>query len=182
MNGEHWLEILTRHNPVGEGPGWDDVIAGYDLGFLSHEAIQGWLSKYHPECPVCHALLALEGGGMLSFRSLLWDACAENTGKVPRPGSCRWERAQDRWRLAFLKDALDAPLTLQALALAVEAVYDQVGCPEDMLGLWNRTGPRGKEANLVAIGAFIDRQERRLAENVSGHHVKNCYTSVSAGV
>ncbi|WP_005035244.1 hypothetical protein [Holophaga foetida] len=173
MSGEHWLALLIRHTPAGERPGWDEVIVGYDFGFLAPETILAWVRRQGAEGPACLDLLALEGIGMLEFEATLWDACAESTGKVPRPGSRRWERAQDRWRLALLKDALDAPLTLQALGLAVEAIYERVGCPEDMLGLWRKTGP-GKEANLAAIAAFLDRQERRLAENCPGHPVKTC--------
>jgi len=174
MNGDHWLELLERHASPGECPGWDDMIVGYDLGFLSSEVILGWVLRRFPGVEACQPLLAQAGTELLDFKAALWDACLENTGKVPRPGNLRWERAQDRWRLALLKDALEAPLTLRALALAVEAVYELVGCPEDMLELWTRTGPKGKEANLPAIGAFLDRQERRLAENVPGHALRTC--------
>lgn len=183
MSGEHWLELLHRHFPGEECPGWDDVIVGYDFGILSRETILGWARRLEGDGPALRALQALEGAGLLDFEASLWKAFSEGTGrKLPRPGHTRWERSQDRWRLALLKDALEAPLTHEAMAAVAEAIYNQVGCPEDMLGLWRRGGNGRPVADLNAIGAFIGRQERRLAENGSGHSAAPCYTGASAGV
>ncbi|MBP1627589.1 MAG: hypothetical protein H6Q00_2064, partial [Holophagaceae bacterium] len=96
MNGDHWLELLQRHSPEAKGSGWEDVIVGHDLGFLSPEAILAWAAGLPDETPSRAALLAQAGSDMHGFQAALWEACAEARGKVPRPGSYGWERAQDR--------------------------------------------------------------------------------------
>ncbi len=80
-------------------------------------------------------------------------------GRVPRPGELVWARAQDRWRLALLREALEADLTEPALAQAIESVYECVGCPDDMLGLWGRRAPwqgRSERVNFEALWAFLE--------------------------
>jgi len=153
---------LLRHMPMGELPGWDDMVVGYDFELLAPAAILSWAARLAPRGPALQALVGLEGAEMLEFEAMLWEACAECTGKAPRPGSRRWERSQDRWRVALLKDALAAPLTSEALALAVEAIYERLGCPEDMLGLW-RTIQGIKASDRIEVASFLERQERRLA-------------------
>jgi hypothetical protein len=66
--------------------------------------------------------------------------------------------AQDRWRKALLREALAEDLTEAALAAEVERVYDRVGCPEDMVGLWSYRAPWQEPAPGVdyrALSAFL---------------------------
>ncbi|BDU72993.1 hypothetical protein [Mesoterricola silvestris] len=146
-----WLSLLERQ---GTRVGWDELVTGHDFGLLTREEIQDWLLAHGPLGPL--GLAALEAGDR--FEAALWEASREATGKVPRPGGRRWAAAQDRWRLALLKDAMDAPLGAEALALAVEAIYEKVGCPEDMLGLWKRGCPWERKvpvADRSAIERFM---------------------------
>ena len=152
-----WLAVLDRQG--GAPIGWDELVVGYDFGLLAPAEILGWVREQAFEGPLCGELAALENS--LRFEEALWAACGEATGKVPRPGGKRWAAAQDRWRVALLKDVMDAPLTVEALAVAVESIYEKVGCPEDMLGLWHRPSPWEKRlgaADRKAIEAFL--QER----------------------
>lgn len=136
-----WISILNRQ-PWASGPiGWDEIIVGYDFSLLAPREIQDWARDLAGQSPLCQALVALDGKGLEGFEAALWEACAQCTGKVPRPGCLRWIRAQDRWRVAMLREAMALPLSPEALGQAVESIYDQVGCPEDMLVLWHYASP-----------------------------------------
>ena len=157
-----WLTLLLRHLPPGAALGWDDLLVGHDFGFLAPPEIQAWVAAQGFPGEACQALAALAGEGLERFERALWDAVTEATGKTPRPGGRRWERAQDRWRVALLKDALAAPVSAEALGVLVAAIYESVGCPEDMLGLWGRsTGPARPQgdSDRAKIQAFIQRRE-----------------------
>jgi len=158
-----WISLLARQSttPIG----WDEVVVGHDFGLLLPDEIQRWILEQGFQGPCCQELAALEGERLSRFEENLWAACAECTGKVPRPGGNRWARAQDRWRVALLKDALEAPLSAEALAVAVESIYERVGCPEDMLELWQRHSPwqqRQGSADRAAITRFLHRCEESL--------------------
>jgi hypothetical protein len=160
MTQGSWMALLDRQ--WGTPIGWDEIVVGYDFGFLCPAEIQDWLRSQGTEGPLCQELAELEGDRTLRFEEKLWAACGEATGKVPRPGGRRWARAQDRWRLALLKDVLEAPLTPEALAVAVESVYERVGCPEDMLGLWkpsNRWEKTQGSADREVILQFLKRRD-----------------------
>ena len=45
-------------------------------------------------------------------------------------------------------------LTEAALALAIEGIYDQVGCPEDMLDLWSYRAPWQEALGRVNFDAL----------------------------
>lgn len=109
---------------------WDDMVIGHDFGFLSSAEIQAWTFG---EGPAATRLRALEGEALWTFEAHLWAACVEAVGKTPRPGSARWSQSQDRWREALLREALSTKSTRAQLARNVECLYEQVGCPEDML-------------------------------------------------
>ena len=111
---------------------WDDLVTGYDFGFLTSLEIQ---IAAPGEGEAVQRLRALEGSALRDFEAHLWAACAEAVGKTPRPGSSRWAQAQDRWREALLREALATDSTAAQLARSVERLYEQVGCPEDMLGM-----------------------------------------------
>ena len=67
--------------------------------------------------------------------------------------------------MALLKDVLEAPLGAEALAVAVESIYERVGCPEDMLGLWQRHSPwqrRQGSADPAVVARFLSRCEHEL--------------------
>ena len=155
-----WISLLARQSttPIG----WDEVVVGHDFGLLLPDEIQRWILEQGFQGPCCQELAALEGERLSRFEENLWAACAECTGKVPRPGGNRWAKAQDRWRVALLRDALEAPLSPEALAIVVESIYERVGCPEDMLGLWQRHSPwqqRQGSADRSAIARFLRRCE-----------------------
>jgi hypothetical protein len=111
---------------------WEDLVAGYDFGCLTPQDIQAEASGVGPAVRRLRALLGLD---LCEFEAHLWAACTEVLGTTPRPGSSRWARAQDRWRAALLWEALAVETTHGQLALRVEAIYEQVGCPEDMLAM-----------------------------------------------
>ena len=155
-----WISLLARQSttPIG----WDEVVVGHDFGLLLPEEIQRWALEQGFQGPGCQELAALDGERLSRFEESLWAACAECTGKVPRPGGNRWAKAQDRWRVALLRDALEAPLSPEALAIVVESIYERVGCPEDMLGLWQRHSPwqqRQGSADRSGIARFLRRCE-----------------------
>jgi hypothetical protein len=136
---------------------WDDLVTGYDFGLLSAKEIQ-------VEAPgiglAVQRLRVLSGSDLATFEAHLWAACVEAVGKTPRPGSSRWAVAQDRWRLALLREALEMEKTPAQLARAVEQIYEQVGCPEDMLTMLKPALPwSGVPATLdaVAMQRFLDR-------------------------
>jgi hypothetical protein len=157
-----WISLLERQSGTCEAIGWDEIVVGYDFGLLGPGEIRAWLLERGCQEPACLALGTLDGPDLLRFEETLWAACAESTGKVPRPGGKRWARAQDRWRVALLKDALDSALSPEALAIVVESIYERVGCPEDMLGLWQHHSPWQKRqgtADRTAIARFLRRCE-----------------------
>lgn len=158
----HLLFLFKRFNP--EPLTWDDLVVGYDFSFLEPLEIQTWAKAQAFEGEAVSAMMTLSGLSMLDFEAHLWRACAEQTGKTPRPGNLRWIRAQDRWRLALLKDALAMELTPAALAKSIEVIYERVGCPEDMLALFTPAAPwTGKSAtvDVQAVLAFLMRMEKR---------------------
>ncbi len=162
----NWLSLLARQTSHGAPIGWDEVVVGHDFGFLKPEEIQGWVQDQAFVGEACEHLVSLRGAALEDFEMALWQASAEITGKAPRPGGRRWAQAQDRWRLALLKDALEAPLGAEALGIAVETIYECVGCPEDMLGLWRRADRWTKTpaaAERAAIQAFIQHHDRPLS-------------------
>ncbi len=138
---------------------WDDLVAGYDFGLLTSLEVQ---SQVAGEGPALQRLRALEGSALLTFEAHLWAACAEAQGITPRPGSVRWAQAQDHWREALLREALAKDCTASQLAEAVERLYEQVGCPEDMLAMlrpsqiWSGTPAT---VDPRAVKAFLDRAQ-----------------------
>jgi hypothetical protein len=155
--------LETFRTCLGE-PGWDDIVVGHDFGFLDAPQIQAWASA-QGDGPALVDLRGLTGPEFRDFEAHLWAACVEATGKTPRPGSARWAHAQDRWRLAILRDALATESTLPQLALRVERLYEQVGCPEDMLGMLRPSQPWSGAPAVVDAGAilrFLDRFRLRL--------------------
>ena len=155
------IALLERQAQPGQPVGWDDLVVGYDFGLVGPERLQAWVRAGNWDGGACRRLAALEGAGLDRFEEALWAAATEATGKAPRPGGQRWAKAQDRWRVALLRDALASPLTPEALAAAVEHIYDQVGCPEDMLALWQRPSPWKKKAGRAdprVVEAFIQRR------------------------
>jgi len=158
-----WITLLERQSHGKEGIGWDEIVVGHDFGLLDPAEIQRWLREQQPQGACALELVALEGERLAGFEACFWAACREATGrKVPRPGDQRWARAQDRWRVALLKDALESPLSPEALAVAVESIYERVGCPEDMLELWQRHNPWQAipgRADRTAIDSFLRRCE-----------------------
>jgi hypothetical protein len=142
-------------------PTWDDLVAGYDFGFLSSLEIQ---QEARGEGPAVARLRALEGSALRTFEAHLWAACAEAQGKTPRPGSTAWSRAQDRWREALLREALLTDSTAAQLARTVERLYEQIGCPEDMLVMlrpsqvWSNTPAT---VDPAAVQRFLDRSQER---------------------
>ncbi len=136
---------------------WDDLVTGYDFGFLNPGEIQ---REAAGDGHAVQRLRALEGEALKTFEAHLWAACAEAVGKTPRPGSSRWSEAQDRWREAILREALSTDSTTAQLAQSVERLYDQVGCPEDMLSMLK---PSQRWAGIpatvdpTAVQRFLDR-------------------------
>ena len=141
-------------------PTWDDIVTGHDFGFLEPEEIQAWVSG---EGPAALRLKALRGEGFRTFEAHLWAACAEAAGRTPRPGSARWSQAQDRWREAQLREALALESTTAQFAVRVERLYEQVGCPDDMLGMLRPSQPwSGTPATVdpQAVQQFLNRTRR----------------------
>jgi hypothetical protein len=157
------LEAFQRHH----GPlTWDDLVVGYDFGFLTSLEIQVTATG---DGPAVQRLRALEGSALRTFEAHLWAACAEAVGKTSRPGTIRWSQAQDRWRDALLREALTTETTTVQLARTVERLYEQVGCPDDMLVMlrpsqaWSGTPAT---VDPAAVQRFLDRgkqgQHRRF--------------------
>jgi hypothetical protein len=165
MSKGTWISLLERQSRGNAPVGWDEIVVGHDFGILAPAEIQGWVLDQAVPGPQAHRLAWLAGADLAGFEEVLWAACAESTGKVPRPGGRRWSAAQDRWRVALLKDAMASPLSPEALAVVVESIYERVGCPEDMLGLWQRHSPwqqRQGSADRAAIARFLHRCEEHL--------------------
>jgi hypothetical protein len=136
---------------------WDDLVTGYDFGFLTSLEIQ---LEARGDGLAVQRLRALEGSALRTFEAHLWAACAEAVGKTPRPGSARWSQAQDRWRDALMREALATESTPAQLARNVENLYEQVGCPEDMLAMLKPSQPwSGTPATVdpAAVQRFLDR-------------------------
>ena len=140
---------------------WDDLVTGYDFGFLTSLEIQ---VAAPGEGEAVQRLRALAGSALRDFEAHLWAACVEAAGKTPRPGSSRWAQAQDRWREAILREVLATDRTAAQLARSVERLYEQVGCPEDMLGMLRPSqGWSGIPATVdpSAVQRFLDRTRDR---------------------
>ena len=140
---------------------WDDLVTGYDFGFLTSLEIQ---ITAPGEGEAVRRLRALEGSALRDFEAHLWAACVEAVGKTPRPGSSRWAQAQDRWREAILREVLATDRTAAQLARSVERLYEQVGCPEDMLGMLRPSQGWSSIPATVDPGAvqrFLDRTRDR---------------------
>jgi len=151
------LEAFETHiGPLS----WDDLVTGYDFGFLTSLEIQVTATG---DGPAVQRLRALEGSALKHFEAHLWAACTEAVGKTPRPGSSRWSQAQDRWREALLREALAMESTADQLARSVERLYEQVGCPEDMLVMlkpsqrWSGTPAT---VDPTAVQVFLDGTRR----------------------
>lgn len=130
---------------------WDDLVTGYDFGLLTAQEIQA-------EAPgiglAVQRLRTLSGPGLATFEAHLWAACVEAVGKTPRPGSSRWALAQDRWRTALIREALTLEKTSAHLARSVEQIYEQVGCPEDMLTMLKPSLPWSGVPAVLDPGAM----------------------------
>jgi len=158
MDAIRWTRLLHRLSGTSDPITWAEVVAGYDFSLLRAEAVQDWVREQRFPGEACARLVSLPQGEWLDFEARMWEACAESMGRVPRPGELVWSRAQDRWRRALLREALEADLTEPALAKAIEAIYECVGCPEDMLGLWGRKSPwqgHPDRVNFDALRAFL---------------------------
>lgn len=159
MDAHRWTRLLHRLSATAAPIGWAEVVAGYDFSLLGVDEVQGWVGAQGFEGEACRRLLALQGDELLDFEERMWEACTDCMGRVPRPGELLWARAQDRWRLALLREALEADLTEPALAQAIESIYECVGCPDDMLGLWGRRSPwqgRSERVHFDALWAFLE--------------------------
>jgi hypothetical protein len=165
MNLGNWMALLQRQSRAWEPITWNEVVVGHDFGFLQPAEIQRWIRCHGFQGEACRRLAELElkdGDGVEGFESLLWEACRESTGRLPRPGGDRWARAQDRWRLALIRDAMDADLCPEALGVILESIWERVGCPEDMLGLWSRPAPWASglvSVDFTALERFLRRRE-----------------------
>ncbi|HEY3401370.1 MAG TPA: hypothetical protein VGK03_12135 [Geothrix sp.] len=157
------MSALDAFRTTHGEPTWDDIVTGHDFGFLGIAEIQAWTPT---EGPTALRLKALGGEGLRTFEAHLWAACAEAVGKTPRPGSARWSQAQDRWRVALLREALATESTATQLAAKVERLYEQVGCPDDMLGMlrpsqaWSGTPAT---VDPQAVQQFLNRTSRSSA-------------------
>lgn len=154
------MSALDAFRSTHGEPTWDDIITGHDFGFLDAAEIQAWI---HGEGSAATRLRALHGEGLRMFEAHLWAACVEAVGKTPRPGSTRWSEAQDRWREALLREALALESTAVQLAVKVECLYEQVGCPDDMLGMLRPSQPwSGTPATVdpQAVQQFLNRTRR----------------------
>jgi hypothetical protein len=145
--------FLTHIGPLT----WDDLVTGYDFGFLTSLEIQ---ITAPGDGVAVQRLRALEGSALRTFEAHLWAACAEAVGKTPRPGSSRWSQAQDRWREALLREAMATETTTAQLACHVERLYEQVGCPEDMLMMFKpsqRWSGTPATVDPAAVQSFLNR-------------------------
>ena len=140
------IQILQRH--TSGAIRWPELRVGLQLGFLTAAELQGWLRIRGVSDPGTASLLALPPVDDGTFEGAVREACLESEGQVPFPGHTSWQNAQDRWRLAWMRELLSQDHTPTTLARAVEALFDQLGCPEDMLTFlhpqpsWRRLPPR----------------------------------------
>ena len=157
--------LFRHHAPLPFG--WCEVVVGYDFGLLTIDEIQDWVRSVTFQGREAERLAELDGPDLLRFEETLWAACREGTGqRVPRPGHQRWALAQDLWRTVLLKTALQAHLSAEAFAEAIEAIFDHVGCPEDMFGLLSYGSGRSRgviSADRAKVEAFVRNLEARLA-------------------
>lgn len=164
MMSANWLALLQRQSAAWEPVTWNEVVAGYDFGMVSFAEIRRWIRSHGFRGEACQRLAEHPGDTpMEDFEAILWEACREATGRLPRPGGERWARAQDRWRLALVHEALEADLRPEALAVALEEIWERVGCPEDMLGLWSRPAPWSTgpvSVDYPALRRFLSRREQ----------------------
>lgn len=163
MNNSNWMALLQRQSQANEPITWNEIVVAYDFGLLKPNDIQAWVSSHGFHGEACGRLVRLAGESLERFEETLWDACRECTGKLPRPGGTRWSAAQDRWRLALIRDALQADLTGEALAIILESIWERVGCPEDMAGLWHIGAPWEKRKATVdyeALHAFLRKRQK----------------------
>lgn len=154
------MTALDAFRRIHGEPTWDDIVTGHDFGFLEIPEIQAWVTG---EGPAAVRLKALRDEALRTFEAHLWAACAEAAGRTPRPGSARWSLAQDRWREAGLREALAAESTAAQLAVKVERLYEQVGCPEDMLLMLRPSQPWSGTPVTVdpqAVQQFLNRTRR----------------------
>lgn len=163
MMSANWLALLQRQSAAWEPVTWNEVVVGYDFGLVDFAGIRRWIRSHGFRGEACRRLAGHDGEApMEDFEAILWEACREATGRLPRPGGERWARAQDRWRLALVREALDADLRPEALAVALEGIWERVGCPEDMLGLWSRPLPWAAGPATVdypALRRFLRRRQ-----------------------
>ena len=160
MHADRWTSSLQRLSCTMEPITWTEVVAGYDFGLLRAEEVRDWAMAQDFAGEACLRMQALQEEEWAGFEARMWEACAECLGRVPRPGDRLWGSAQDRWRKALLREALEADLTEAALAQAIESIYECGGCPEDMLGLWSRRSPwQGgpEQVNFEALVSFLGR-------------------------
>ncbi len=163
MNIGNWMALLQRQSQANEPITWNEMVVGYDFGLLKADDIQAWVRSHGFHGEACERLINLDGKGLQRFEETLWDACRECTGKLPRPGGTRWSSAQDRWRMALIQDALQADLTSEALAIILESIWERVGCPEDMVGLWHSGAPWEKRKAFVdyeALHHFLRKRQK----------------------
>lgn len=162
MNPGSWMALLQRQSKAWEPVTWNEVVVGYDFGLLRPGEIQRWLRCHGFKGEACSRLAQAPAvAELVDFEATLWEACREATGRLPRPGGDRWARAQDRWRVALIRDAMDAELRPEVLAVALESIWERVGCPEDMVGLWHRPAPWASGPATLDAGA-LERFLRRL--------------------
>lgn len=165
MHISNWMVLLQRQSRTNEPITWNELVVGYDFGLLKHGDIQSWVQSHGFHGQACERLVRLEGQALDRFEETLWEACRECTGKLPRPGGSRWSAAQDRWRLALIRDALQADLTSEALAIILESIWERVGCPEDMVGLWQAGAPWEKRRATVDYEALHDFLRKRQKDD-----------------
>jgi hypothetical protein len=157
--------MLTRllqqtHDPIQ----WEDVIVGFDFGLLEKEDVLDWIHRQRQSGYAIQRMDPISGNDLLHFEVFLRVACEKDIGRVPRIGNQAWMRGQDRWRIALLRDALEASPSEEALSKRVESVYASVGCPEDMLGLWSAPhygDQRPHHAERKAVERFVQSLEER---------------------
>lgn len=147
---------------IPKTPIWDDLLVGYDFSLLTASEIQAWVSCMVHRGPAADRLALLEGEDLLGFEACLWEACLEATGRTPRPGNVRWIAAQDRWRMALLKELLSHDHTAHGLAERIETLYGLVGCPEDMLDMFSPAQGWSRKPATVhphGVTSFLHRLE-----------------------
>lgn len=144
----------------GSGPGWEDLVVAQDYGLLQPGEILAWLGSGSQDRPLTREMVECAESSPM-FELALWSACRQVLGFVPRPGTSLWEAAQDRWRVVLLKHALAKAETPEGLGMAVRDIFEMLGMPEDMWGLW--MGEAAPVANRARVAMFLKRLENRLS-------------------